>query len=105
MAGLSDADQSRFSMPRFDSGRAHRARPGSLPRSRQARRYARHSGMVELLFQVTDVRAGTLSRARPIHSVDEAEEYFALDDGRRSDHAPWAGILRLSDPTSFVHAM
>ncbi len=37
----------------------------------------------------------TLSRARPFHPADEAEEYAALDDGRRVDHPPRLGILRL----------
>ena len=61
----------------------------------QARGDARDSGMAELLFQVADVRAGTLSGARSFYSVDETEEYFALDDGRGFDHAPGRGILRL----------
>ena len=61
----------------------------------QARRNARHSGMAQLLFQVADVRAGALSRARSVHSVDEAEKHVALDDGRRPDHAPRRRVLRL----------
>src|ERR1700686_5569952 len=96
MAGLPDADQGGLSLPRFDSCGAACPRPGSLPRSRQARRNARYSGVAELLFQVSDVRAGTIPRARPVHSIDEAEEYPALDDGRGFDHAFGAGILRLS---------
>ena len=63
LAGLSDADQSGFPVPRLDPGGADRARSDSLPRSRQARRHARHSGMAQLLFQISHVRAGTLSRA------------------------------------------
>ena len=39
---------------------------------------------------------GPLSRARHLHSVDEAEEHAALDEGRGPDHAPGSGILRLS---------
>jgi len=31
--------------------------------------------VAELLFQVAHVRAAALSRARPVHSVDEAEEH------------------------------
>ena len=66
----------------------------------QARRHARHSGMAQLLFQVADVRARALSRARSVHSADEAEEHAALDDGRRPDHAPRRGVLRLSSGIS-----
>ncbi len=39
--------------------------------------------------------AGPLSRARSLHPVDEAQEHPAPHHGRRPDHAPWAGILRL----------
>src|SRR6266550_4045666 len=52
--------------------------------------------MAELLLQVADVRAGALPRARPVHPVDEVEEYAAMDDGRGFDYAPRAGVLRLS---------
>ena len=61
----------------------------------QARRHARHPGMAQLLFQVADVRAGTLSRARPVHPIHEAEKHAALDDGRRTNHPPGLRILRL----------
>ena len=54
----------------------------------QARRDARHSGVAQLLLQIAHVRAGALSGARPLHSVHEAEEHAALDDGRGTDHAP-----------------
>ena len=37
-----------------------------------------------------------LPGARPVHSVDEAEEHAALPPGRRSDHASRAGVLRLT---------
>src|SRR3989441_2371104 len=46
-------------------------------------------------FQVAHVCPATLSRARPVHPVDEAEEHAALDDGRRIDYPPRRGILRL----------
>ena len=36
-----------------------------------------------------------LSRARPVHPVDEAEEHAAPPEGRRPDYAPGAGVLRL----------
>ncbi len=93
--GYPDADQSRFPVPRFDSGRADRARPRVIFGSREARRAARHSGMAQLLFQIADVRAGTLPRARHLHSAHETEEHPALDDGRGPHHAPRRRILRL----------
>src|ERR1700682_2519041 len=52
--------------------------------------------MAEFLLQVADVRAGVVPGARPVHPVDEAEEYAAMDDGGGFDHAPRAGVLRLS---------
>src|SRR5579863_3016385 len=51
--------------------------------------------MAQLLFQVADDQPESLSRARSFYSIDEAQEHLALDDGRRPDHPPWAGILRL----------
>ena len=54
-----------------------------------------HSGMAELLLQVAHDRARPLSRARSVHSADEAEEHTAAFEGRRADHAPGAGVLRL----------
>src|SRR5262249_13075165 len=95
MASLPDADQSGFPLPRFDSCSADRAGSGDVHGPGATRRFPRHSGMAEFLFQVTDDGPGSLSRARPFHSIDEAEEHSALDDGRGTDHAPWAGILRL----------
>ncbi len=56
---------------------------------------ARHPGVAELLLQVADDRAGALSRARFVHSADEAEEHAAALEGRRTDYASGAGILRL----------
>ena len=60
MARLSDADQSRFPLPRLDPGRADRARSRALPRPRAAHARTpppRHSGMAELLLQVADDRS------------------------------------------------
>ena len=34
-----------------------------------------------------------LSRARPLHPADQAEEHAALADGRGADHAPGHGVL------------
>jgi hypothetical protein len=96
MAGLSDADQGGFPVPRLDPGCADRAGFGFIFGSREARRDARDSGMAELLFQVADVRAGVVPGARSVHPVDEVEEYAAMDDGGGFDYAPWAGVLRLS---------
>src|SRR5215831_10476290 len=96
MAELSDADQSGLSLPRFDSRRSDRAGPGDFPGPGAARRLPRHSGMAQFLLQVTDDQRRALPRARPVHSIHEAEKYAALDDGRRPDHPPGPGILRLN---------
>ena len=37
-----------------------------------------------------------LSRARPVHPADEAEEHAALHEGRGADHAPRPRVLRLT---------
>ena len=98
LARLSDADQSRLPLPRFDPGRAAGARPGAVPRSGEALAGVarhRHPGVAELLLQVADDGRGPVPRARPVHPVDEAEEHHAPPDGRRDDHAPRAGVLRL----------
>src|SRR5207244_3619459 len=96
LARLPHADQGGLPLPRFDPGGADCARPGALPRPGTARRATRHPGVAELLFQVADVRAGALSRARSVHPVDEAEEYVALAARRGLDHPPRRGILRLT---------
>src|SRR5437879_3331811 len=74
LARLPHADQGGLPLSRFDPGGADCARPGALPRPGTARRAARHPGVAELLFQVADVRAGALSRARSVHPVDERSE-------------------------------
>ena len=51
--------------------------------------------MAELLLQVSDDRAGTLSRARSIYPADEAEEHSAAPEGRGTHYALGAGVLRL----------
>src|ERR1700733_4079161 len=99
MAWLSDADQGRFPVPRFDSGGADRARFSPLPRSGAADfrvTWHRHSRVAEFLFQVADGRAGVVSRTRSVHSIDEVEKHVAALEGRRVDHASGAGVLRLS---------
>src|SRR5215475_1859077 len=96
MAWLSDADQSGLSLPRLDSSGADRARPGAVPRSGPTCRNAWNPRVAKFLLQVTHDGTEALSGARPVHPVDEAEEYVAVDDGRGSDHAPRAGILRLA---------
>src|ERR1700730_8996606 len=98
MARLSDADQSRFPVPRLDPGRADRTRPGAADGSRETLHSiagAGNSGVVKLLLQVSYVGTGPLSRARSVHSVDEAEEHPAALEGRGTDHASGAGVLRL----------
>ena len=49
-------------------------------------------------FKSPMTAAGPLSRARFVHSVDEAEEHAAAPEGRRTDHAPGSGVLRLRLP-------
>jgi myo-inositol-1-phosphate synthase len=63
LARLSHAAQGQFPLPRLDSGRAHRARPRALPRSRQAHTRTalhRHSGVAELLSQVAADRRASI---------------------------------------------
>jgi myo-inositol-1-phosphate synthase len=50
----------------------------------------------EVLEDPGSFKSKEVSRARHFHSAHEAEEYAALDEGRGFDHAPGAGILRLS---------
>src|SRR5205807_6438019 len=51
--------------------------------------------MAELLLQESHDRSGALSRARPVYSTHEAEEYPASSTRRGTDHAPGARVLRL----------
>src|ERR1700677_1753850 len=86
-------------MPRLHSGRADCARPGAVSGPGQARAgvaFAGHSGVAELLSEIAADGAGTLSGARSVHPVDEAEEHATAHHGRRSDHPPRPRILRLA---------
>ena len=47
------------------------------------------------LLQESHDRSGALSRARPVYSTHEAEEYPASSTRRGTDHAPGARVLRL----------
>src|ERR1035437_4861697 len=99
MARLSHADQSRFSVPRLYSRRSHRARSRLVPRLGEALfRLARpgNSRVAQLLLQISNDRAGIVSRARSLHSIDEAEKHAAAFKRRGTDHAPGTGVLRLS---------
>src|SRR5690606_13621945 len=53
-------------------------------------------GVALVLLQEPAARARALSRARPVHPADEAEEHAALDAGRGADHPPGTGVLRLA---------
>ena len=55
-----------------------------------------HPGMAVVLLQEPAAREGALPRARPVHPADEAEEHAAVPEGRGTDHAPRAGVLRLT---------
>ena len=59
-------------------------------------RTGRHPGVAVVLLQEPAAREGPLPRARPVHPADEAEEHAALPEGRGTDHAPRAGVLRLT---------
>src|SRR2546430_17297010 len=89
-----DANQGGLLMPGFHFGCADRARPRAVPRPSATRGYARYSGMAQLLLQVADVRAGAIPRARPVHSVHEAEDHASVDEGRELNHPPRQGGLR-----------
>src|SRR5271166_4975898 len=54
------------------------------------------SGVAQLLLQVSHGRSRALSRARSLHSINEAEKHPAMDGRRRPDHSPRPGILRLA---------
>src|ERR1035437_6477875 len=98
MARLSHADQSRLPVPRLHPCRADRARPRIISRLGEALfRVARpgHSRVAQLLLQVSDDRSGPVSRARPLHSIDEAQEHSASPQRRGVDHPSGPGILRL----------
>jgi myo-inositol-1-phosphate synthase len=59
-----------------------------------ARRDGRHPGVAQLLLQGPAGRAGPVSRARPVHPADQAEEHAALDRRRGSDHPSRGRVLR-----------
>src|SRR5690242_12956894 len=101
MAALSDADQGGLPVPRLDSGGADRLRPCDVYGPGATRGVPRDTGMAEFLFQVADDGRGAVSGARPVYSVDEAEKYAAVDDGRGIDYPPRAGILRLGPTRSW----
>src|SRR5260370_2003311 len=96
MAGLSDADQDRFSLPRFDPGGAAGARPGAVHGPGAAGGDAGRAGVAVVLLQGTDDHAKSVSQARQLHPADGAEEQAALDATRGSDPHTRPGVLRLS---------
>src|SRR5438045_9440684 len=52
--------------------------------------------MAVLLLQESDGGARTATGARSLHSADEAQEHAPPSHGRRSNHAPRIGVLRLT---------
>ena len=44
-------------------------------------------------YKSPQARARPVSRARPVHPADQAQEHAALDDGRGPDHPPRHGLL------------
>ena len=99
LARLPDAAQDQLPVPRQHPCGADRPGRGVVPRSREARRHGGHSGVAVVLFQGADVRQGAVSRARSVHSVDEAEEHAAVPRGRGANHASRTRILRLDRRT------
>src|SRR4051794_20310267 len=97
MARLSDADENRFPLPRFNPRGADRSRSRAAARLRETRRLSRHSGVAELLLQVPDDCAGAVSRTRSLRATDETEKHDALGHGPRNDHAPLPRVLRLTN--------
>src|SRR4029077_1142621 len=95
MARLSDADQNKLPLPRFDPRRTASPRPRAVSRLGASRGNARNPGMAVVLLQGADARGQGLSRARHLHPAHEAQEHAALDARRRSDHASRPRVLRL----------
>src|SRR6185437_1899605 len=98
MARLPDADQGELPLPRLDSGGAYCTGPGAFPGSRAAdagSKVDRDSGMAELLPEVAADRGGTVSGARSVHPVHEAEEHAPPHYGAGFDYPPRVGLLRL----------
>ena len=53
----------------------------------------RHPGVALLLLQEPSTCRLGLSRARPVHPADQAQEHPPLAHGRRADHTPGHGVL------------
>ena len=75
--GYPDADQDRFSLPRFDPGGADRSRPGLVSGSSPAHRDEGDSGVAFFLLQIAANRARALSGTRCLYPAYEAQEHFA----------------------------
>ena len=74
----------RDSIPR----RADRARSRAVSRSGETRRDERHPGVALFLLQEPGARPESVSRARSVHSADEAEEHATAHAWRGAHHAP-----------------
>src|SRR6266478_1848106 len=99
MARISDADQGGLPVSRLDSCGADRSRSGAVARPRATHSGAAppgDSGMAELLLQVSDDAAGSVSGARSVHPAHKAKEHAAVPEGRRADYASGTGVLRLA---------
>src|ERR1041384_7193294 len=97
MAGLPDADQGGFPLPRFDTGGAVGFGSGAVHGPGSALRHAGSAGVALVLLQRTDDRPGPLSGARYFHPAHEAEKHTPLDARRGLDHALGTGVLRLTE--------
>src|SRR5262249_24318433 len=96
MAWVPDADQDRFSLPRLDLGCAAGVGLSPFSRPGAACGHEGNPGVAVVLLQESDVRSGALSRTRPLHSTDEAEEHAALPAWRGADHPPRGRVLRVT---------
>ena len=61
-----------------------------------------HSGVAQFLLQIADDRRRPLPGARPLYSVDEAQEHVAAHHGRNAHHPPRSRILRLAHDSLLV---
>ena len=94
VARLSHANQSGLFVPRQHFGRTLGLGSRALHGLCSTRRVFGHSRVAEFLLQEPAVRERTVRRARPIHSVDEAQEHVARMDGRTRRHPLRGGLNR-----------
>ncbi|CAA9476527.1 MAG: Inositol-1-phosphate synthase, partial [uncultured Rubrobacteraceae bacterium] len=95
VAQLPDADQGQLPGPGLDPGRPDRPRPRPLAGPRAEGRARGYPGVALVLLQEPDDPPGALSRARPLHPADEAQEHAQGVHGRGPHHPSRPGLLRV----------